>query len=34
VIPKPVSDMEKRRQMLKKNKEKKEKKLKKNINEG
>lgn len=34
VIPKPVSDMEKRRQQMKRNKEKKEKKLKKDIEEG
>lgn len=31
VIPKPMSDMEKRRQQLKKSKEKKEKKLKKDV---
>lgn len=34
VIPKPLSDMEKRRKMLKKTREKKEKKLKEDIEEG
>ena len=34
VIPKPVTDMEKRKKQLKKNKEKQEKKLKKDIEEG
>lgn len=34
VIPKPMSDMEKRRKMLKKNRDKKEKKLKEDVEEG
>lgn len=34
VIPKPLSDMEKRRQQLKKSKDKKDKKLKQSIEEG